>query len=61
MQTTSGSTLSEPLSYADYEKLVTAQLDAAASASTPEQRNAHLDRAAVLAAEAEAFRYAEQD
>jgi hypothetical protein len=61
MRATYGATLAESLTYADYEELVEAQLQAAASAATPEQRHAHLDRAAVLATEAEASRWEGRD
>jgi hypothetical protein len=43
----------------EYEKLVLAELDAAAGARSPEQRRRHLDRASELAAAGEAARRGE--
>ncbi|MES3100254.1 hypothetical protein [Sphingomonas faeni] len=50
--------MSELLERIDYEALVLAKLEDAAQSSSRSERRAHLDQAAVFAAQGEAARYA---
>ncbi len=50
--------MSELLELIDYEALVLAKLEDAAQSSSRRERCAHLDQAAVFAAQGEAARYA---